>query len=112
MLILSGAYGRDYTSKAAILRDLEAGLDFAVRTMGARPYANAADLQGQKVQVRYAKDRKVTILTVPAIIGKAGGDEDLDFEPIICDACDADGDREDFIKVEGLDICPKCAEGL
>jgi hypothetical protein len=62
MLILSGAFGRDYKSVKAIKADLDAGKDFVIRTLGQPGYANKEDLAGQSVQVRYQQDRKVTII--------------------------------------------------
>jgi hypothetical protein len=62
-LTVSGAYGRDYKSKAAIAADWAADLDFIIRTFGPSDgrYINKADAQsaGLSVMVRYAADRKI-----------------------------------------------------
>ena len=63
MLTLSPAYGRDYKSQKAVQADWDAGKDFVVETMGHGMYANKADLKGEKVMVRYAKLRKVMVVS-------------------------------------------------
>ncbi len=67
MMTISGAYGRDYKSKAAVEADFFADKDFAVRTVGGRGYTNRADLLRlgvSEVNVRYAQDRKVCVVRV------------------------------------------------
>ena len=63
-LVVSGSYGRDYTSAKAAKADWAAGKDFTIRTIGrdtGRQINKAdADAAGVKVQIRYARDRKVT----------------------------------------------------
>lgn len=73
MLIISGAYGRDYKGKAAVLADWQAGKDFRLRgsTDGAPvggSYINRADVENvsparSSLQVRYKADRSVCILS-------------------------------------------------
>jgi len=52
-----GAYGRTYTSKAAVLKDWKAGLDFKIVD---GPYLNIADAAANLlfITVRYANDTK------------------------------------------------------
>ena len=64
---LMPAYGRDYTSKAALLVDLWAGKDFVCRMFeyDRDIYANLADLKHAGlgvVKVRYNKLRKVAMV--------------------------------------------------
>jgi len=70
MLTVSGAYGRDYTSREAVLADLRANKDFAVRTYGASGYTSVAELRQlghTQVAVRYAGDRKVFIVKLSEV---------------------------------------------
>jgi hypothetical protein len=64
ILIVSGAYGRDYKSVAAVKADWDANKDFAVRTFGAGGYINKADADAANVtvNVRYSKDTKITVI--------------------------------------------------
>lgn len=68
MLTLSGAYGRDYTSKAGILADLNAGgRDFVIRTFGPDDgrYVTGPELVAdciKQVMVRYKADRQVAVV--------------------------------------------------
>lgn len=56
----SPAYGRDYKSAAAVLRDFEAGKDFSVGS-GGGPYISIRDLEiGEEVSIRYARLTEVT----------------------------------------------------
>lgn len=69
-LTISGAYGRDYKSKAAIESDLAADKDFVIRTFGPNDgsYVNATQLREMglaTVEVRYKADRSVTVCKVP-----------------------------------------------
>lgn len=71
-MTISGAYGRDYKSKAAIAADLAADKDFVVRDTfgGGGAYTNASDLRAAghtTVTVRYGADRKVTVCKVPPV---------------------------------------------
>jgi hypothetical protein len=66
-MTISGAYGRDYKSKAAIEADLAAGKDFFCRGLDSG-YVNVEDLRSagiRSVTVRYSADRKVAIVKVP-----------------------------------------------
>jgi hypothetical protein len=70
MLILSPAYGRDYKSKKAVVADLEANKDFTIESFGpdCGRYINAEQLMpGQKVQIRYARLRKVVVIPIPKV---------------------------------------------
>ena len=62
MITLTPAYGRDYKSKAAVIEALGKA-DFIINAYGhpydGKPCSPAADLKGQRVQIRYAKLRKV-----------------------------------------------------
>lgn len=62
-ITVSGAYGRDYQSKAAVLADWHDGRDFVARGLHSG-YINAADAEhlGLKVTIRYDNDRKVVIV--------------------------------------------------
>ena len=67
MLTISGAYGRDYKSKAAILEDWHAGKDFVIRTFGPDDgrYINCGDAELNShyaFQVRYKSDRNVAVI--------------------------------------------------
>jgi len=61
-MTLTPAYGRDYKSKAEVLKDWNEGKDF-VNTFGSGTYCNKADAEkyavGESVFIRYAKLTKV-----------------------------------------------------
>jgi hypothetical protein len=59
----SGAYGRDYKSKKAVMEDWNAYKDFTMRGMRSG-YINRqdADEGGVEVEIRYDKDRKVMFI--------------------------------------------------
>ena len=64
MLTISGAYGRDYKAKRAILADWNAGKDFIIRTFGPDDgrYVNIQDAENGGIKsfmVRYKADRQV-----------------------------------------------------
>ena len=64
---ISGAYGRDYKSKDAVMADWEAGKDFEIRSVmhGAGRYISKRDFDNASltgVQIRYASDRKVLVI--------------------------------------------------
>lgn len=66
-LTISGAYGRDYTSKAQVEADWKAGKDFIVRGFGSGRYVNLEDAKSQgvtSVNVRYAQDKKICVVKV------------------------------------------------
>lgn len=63
---LSPAYGRDYSSKSAILADLVAGKDFRLNTPAGSTYINKEELlkiEWRGLQVRYQLLRKVCVIT-------------------------------------------------
>lgn len=70
-MLLSPAYGRDYTSKAQVLADLTLDKDFKVRDPRSRWYClpvNATQLRNagiKTVAVRYDGNRKVALIDVP-----------------------------------------------
>lgn len=59
------AYGRDYNSAKAAKADFNAGKDFILRDMmspwDGKPVGKS-DLVGKTVNIRYAKERKVTVV--------------------------------------------------
>lgn len=76
-MTISGAYGRDYKSKAAIEADLLAGKDFVIRDFGADGgrYVNLPQLQEhgiRTVNVRYKADRNIAVIKIPAAPVKDG----------------------------------------
>lgn len=59
------AYGRDYTSKAAVLEDWNANKDFQIADATARPvYINKQDADASRlvVRIRYNKLRKIMVV--------------------------------------------------
>lgn len=69
MLVVSPAYGRDYTRKADVVADWERGKDFVNETQhltGGGTYINQADCRGNcdTVQIRYKNKTKFVIVTV------------------------------------------------
>jgi hypothetical protein len=64
-ITVSGAYGRDYRSKAAAIADWNADKDFRVRSMGMGGYVNRADAlrtSAEHIHIRYRKDTMVVII--------------------------------------------------
>lgn len=72
-MIISGAYGRDYKAKKALLADWLEGRDFLMRDLGPHGggYVNRVDLEAmakdnapmrEAIRARYARDRSVCIL--------------------------------------------------
>jgi len=65
MITLTPAYGRDYKSVKALKEDIAANKDFILNDMfspwNGKP-CSPSDFKGQKVQFRYAKLAKVTII--------------------------------------------------
>ena len=60
-IVVSGAYGRDYKSKAAAIADWDDEKDFRIRTVGIRgTYINKPDAKMFTVLIRYNNDLKVT----------------------------------------------------
>lgn len=66
-MVLSPAYSRDYSSKAAVLEAFNAEKDFMAydRTVGRDRAINRQQLRGQDIEIRYAKLRKVILVRVP-----------------------------------------------
>lgn len=68
-MVVSPAYGRDYKNKAAATKDFLDGKDFILESFMVRPsgtYCSIRDFaSGVKVEVRYARLTKLTIVTVP-----------------------------------------------
>jgi hypothetical protein len=60
---VSGAYGRDYKSKKAVMEDWNAYKDFTMRGMRSG-YINRedADEGGVEVTIRYDSDRKLVVI--------------------------------------------------
>lgn len=72
-MTISGAYGRDYKSKAAIEADLLAGKDFQCRGLDSS-YTSMPELLKlgvKSVTVRYKQDRSVTIIDLAELAKKA-----------------------------------------
>ena len=69
---LTPAYGRDYRSKAAIVEDLNAGLDFMLNTYGgSRPLpCSLSDLADGSFQVRDRSLRKLWVVAVKGGVAK------------------------------------------
>lgn len=73
MLTLLPAYGRDYRNKASVQADLDSNKDFILSDMRSpwdgkpinRPQLVAEGVT--TVRVRYAKQRKVAVLTVRTV---------------------------------------------
>jgi hypothetical protein len=69
-MTLMPAYGRDYTSKAAVRRDFDADKDFVVNEIGNRWDGKPANKSGLKtagvesVTIRYARLTKVMFVKV------------------------------------------------
>lgn len=65
MITLTGAYGRDYKSKKAVLEDLNMNKDFIINDISnqwdGRPCSPLTDLKGQKVMIRYKKLTQVFV---------------------------------------------------
>ncbi len=64
-MTLVPAYGRDYTSKAAVQKDFDANLDFLSAGYGGRGYVTKAELRSMgipTVNVRYKKNTQVCVL--------------------------------------------------
>ena len=68
--VLTPAYGRDYTSRVDVLRDLNAGKDFVANIGASSGYIGLSDLaDGGRFQVRYSQIRKTFVFRVDG--GKA-----------------------------------------
>jgi hypothetical protein len=64
MASLTPAYGRDYKSKAAVMKDWEAGKDFIWHQLMQEGYVNKDDCPKGRHQIRYNKMRSVMVLEV------------------------------------------------
>lgn len=63
--VLTPAYGRDYKSKKAVEKDFRDGKDFVLNSINGGGCCSIRDfVPGQKVQIRYSKNTKVTIVKV------------------------------------------------
>ncbi len=64
-ITLSPAYGRDYRSKDAVLKDWNADKDFIIESVShpyCGKYANRQDLKGLSVRLRYFKLERVLVI--------------------------------------------------
>jgi hypothetical protein len=65
------AYGRDYTTPAAVLSDWTAGLDFLIADIGSRwngKYTSSRDWTDQSVRIRFNRLADFTIIHNNSII--------------------------------------------
>lgn len=64
-LILTPAYGRDYKSKAAVIKDWNEGKDFVAHSLFKTTYVNVNDCPKEidVLEFRYNKNQKVFFLT-------------------------------------------------
>lgn len=59
------AYGRDYKSAAAAIKDFREGKDFTMMGFQGSGYCSVRDFKpGHKINIRYSQMRKVTIYNV------------------------------------------------
>ena len=69
MPTLTPAYGRDYRSAKAVTDDFLAGKDFILHDLQSRWDGKPCSIRdltpGTQVELRYAKLRRVTLVTVP-----------------------------------------------
>jgi len=67
-MTLTPAYGRDYKSKAEVQADFDGNQDFKIASVGPwmGAYVTKAELKGNEaeVNIRYAKNTKVAVLSV------------------------------------------------
>lgn len=68
---LTPAYGRDYKNKAAIIEDLNKGVDFVFNGISGSGYCSIRDLADGNYQVKNANHRKVWVINVSS--GVANG---------------------------------------
>ena len=65
MVTLTPAYGRDYSSKKALLEDIDKGMDFILNDImspwDGKP-CSPSDFKGQTVQFRYNKLQRVAVV--------------------------------------------------
>lgn len=69
--ILTPAYGRQYSSKAAFIADLVAGKDFWAKFGSKSVYCSIRDIEpGAKIEIRYGRyNSKVDVITIPETKG-------------------------------------------
>lgn len=67
---LTPAYGRDYKAKAAIVEDLNKGIDFTINTYQGSGYCSVRDLADGDYQVRNANHRKVWVINIKSGVAK------------------------------------------
>jgi hypothetical protein len=67
---LSPVYGRDYTKRAAIVEDLNKGLDFNIDTYSFSGLCSVRDLADGMYQVRDRSKRKVWSITIKSGVAK------------------------------------------
>ena len=80
------AYGRDYQTPEAVLKDWIAGKDFKIADIGSRwdgKYTSNSDWNGQAVRIRFNRLADFTILRGSEIVGSSRDDE----EEAECDSC-------------------------
>jgi hypothetical protein len=67
VLTLKPAYGRNYKSKSAVVKDFNDNKDFVICQYGHRydgKPVNKKQLSGETVHIRYDSDRKVAVVKV------------------------------------------------
>lgn len=69
-MTLTPAYGRDYTKRAAIVDDLNKGVDFVMNSMQGSGYCSLRDLPDGQIQVRNANYRKVWVINIKSGVAK------------------------------------------
>lgn len=63
-MVVTPAYGRDYKNKADAEKDFRDGKDFVLMSYSRSGYVSKDDfVKGTKVNIRYAKNTKVTTVT-------------------------------------------------
>ena len=66
-MTLVPAYGRDYKSKAAVLKDFDADKDFVIADLFSGNdgrYVNKSQLKGQSVNIRYKNKTMIMVVKV------------------------------------------------
>ena len=65
-MTLTPAYGRDYSSAEAVIKDYQAGKDFIINDVTSPyhgKYCSSRDFPDQEVKLRYRKLRRATMAT-------------------------------------------------
>ncbi len=68
-MVLTGAYGRDYTTAAKAIEDFNADKDFSIGNPSHRPVGNRPDFFAggcRRVEIRFNQKRDSVILTADA----------------------------------------------